>query len=144
MPVSTTFDALRAGIVTAIRGIAPTNTPGASSLWNRVDAREDVPSNDARNFFVELDVPTEAGEVFGGCLEHEAELRIWTSYGGLKPATAQVLAASDHHDLWTTLNRAAIDGLALVEKDGFEPESDDGRLWGAHIFTARFFLPLGL
>ncbi len=142
MSTTATFDDIRAGIVTAIRGITPTYPHYAGACWNHVKSQASVPSSDLRNYFVDLDVPLETGDVFGGCAEHTAELRVWTSYGGLSEAEQQVMVARDHQDLWRSLHRAAIDGAPKYEKAGFEGEADDGRLWGAHVFTVTLFLPL--
>lgn len=128
--------------MTAIHDIAPTYTPSGGELWRPVDKRDDVPSTGLRSFFVELRDIVEDGPVYGGCAPHTAELRVWTSYGGLPPAEQQVFVGRDQQDLWRSLHRAQIDGAPKFEKQPFEEENDDGRYWGAHVFTAHMFLPL--
>lgn len=142
MPIATTFAAARADIVTTIREWEPAYTPGSTARWRPVNQRNDVPSIGVRSFYVEMAAPTGTGEIYGGCELNECELRVWTSYGGLSDAEGQVYAGTDHQELWTALHRAEIDGVSKFDKLGFEPESDDGRLWGAHVFTAYIFLPL--
>lgn len=144
MPIATTIDAIRASIVTTIRGITPTYTPMSTDGWRYVDRKSEVPSTGLRTFFVELVDPIESGPVFGGCALHTADLLVWTSYGGLDPAEQQVLKVRDQSDLWRELHRAQIDGASKFEKQPFQTESEegDGRLWGAHAFTAYIFLPL--
>lgn len=144
MPLATTFDAIRSGIVDAIVGITPSYTPSSTDLWRQVYQQKDVPSVGLRSFFVDLGVPVEDGEVFGGCARHRAELRVWTSYGDMPPGEAQVFKARDHQDLWRALHRALIDGAPKFEKVGFESQSEDGRIWGAHVFEATLFLPIEL
>ena len=142
MPISTTFREARAAIVETIRGITPTHPHYSGALWNEVRSKDEVPSADLRNFYVELSDPEETGEIYGGCAEHEAELMIWTSYGSLSPNDQQDIRSDDKQDLWQQLHRAEIDGVSKFAKAGFEPETTDGRLWGAHVFTATLFLPL--
>ncbi|MGH1451192.1 MAG: hypothetical protein ACRBBM_17445 [Pseudomonadaceae bacterium] len=142
MPVATTYDALRASLITTIAGITPSYTPSSASLWCPVQAPKDVPSSDPRNFYVRLSTPVEDGEVYGGCLRHTAELEVITSYGGLSGAEQDVMTARDNQDLWRELHRAGLEGGPKFAKDGFNDESDDGRQWGAHVFTVTFFMPL--
>ncbi len=143
MPIATTFDQIRSAIVTAIRETLPTYEPRSSERWRPVDQKSDVPSTGLRSFFVELINIQEEGEVYGGCALHTADLNIWTSYTGLKPAEHQVLVARDQQDLWRALHRAEIAGAPKFTKSPFDFESDeDGRVWGSHSFTAYLFLPL--
>ena len=143
MPIATNIANIRAGIVTAIHGIAPSYEPRSSELWRPVDQIRDVPSSTLRSFFVDIQNIEEEGPVWGGCALHTAELRVWTSYLGLNPAEQQVVTLSDQQDLWRALHRAEIDGAPKFSKAPFEPENDeDGKYWGAHLLTAFLFLPL--
>lgn len=142
MPESITYDELRAGIVTAIVGITPSYAPSSGALWCPVQSRDDVPSHDLRNFYAKLSTPVETGEGYGGCLQHECTLEVYTSYGGLNETEQDVLTARDNQDLWRELHRANLDGAPIFTKDDFADESDDGRQWGAHVFNVQFFMPL--
>ena len=142
MPVATTYDALRAGLITTIAGIAPSYTPSSALRWCPVLAKGEVPSDTARNFYVQMSTPVEVGEGYGGCLQHETTLEVYTSYGGLSDAEQDVMTARDNQDLWRELHRAGLDGSPKFAKDGFNDEFDDGRQWGAHVFTVEFFMPL--
>jgi hypothetical protein len=142
MPIATTIDEIRSSIVATIRGINPTYTPTGSQGWRPVSSTQDVPSLGLRSYFVEIRDIVEDGEIYGECAGHTATLNIWTSYGGVSPADQQVLSARDQQDLWRELHRAQIDGAPKFEKQGFEESNEDGRQWGAHVFTAYLFLPL--
>lgn len=141
--ISTTFDLVRAGIMTAIVGVVPSYEPRSNDLWRPVQQKRDVPSEGLRSFFVELRDITEEGDVYGGCALHTANLSIWTSYQGLTPAEQQVLVGRDQQDLWRALHRAEIDGASKFTKSPFQEENDeDGHIWGAHSFVASIFLAL--
>lgn len=143
MPIATTYAAIRAGVVTAIKGTLPSYEPRSSERWRLVDQRRDVPSVGLRSFFVELKNVEPQGDVYGGCGLHRADLYVWTSYVGTTPTEAQVLIAEDQQDLWRSLHRAEITGAPKYTKAPFEYESEEmGRVWGAHLFIAEFFLPL--
>lgn len=142
MPIATTFADARAAIVTAIREWTPSYAPGSAATWRPVDQKDKVPSVGVRSYFIEMSAPVGTGEIYGGCELNECDLLVWTSYGGLSEAEGQVYAGTDHQELWTALHRAEIEGVSKFDKAGFEPETEDGRLWGAHVFTAYIFLPL--
>jgi hypothetical protein len=143
MPIATTIDAIRSSIVETIRGITPSYTPRSDERWRAVQQQKDVPSKGLRSFFVELRNLQEEGEIYGGCALHSADLHVWCSYIGLIPAEQQLFVHRDQQDLWQALHRAQIDGAPRFLKSPFEPENDeDGRLWGAHLFSTSFFLPL--
>ena len=143
MPIATTIDQIRAGIVTAIRETSPTYEPRSEERWRVVRQKSDVPSTGLRSFFVELTDIEEEGDIYGDCALHTATLNVWTSYVGLPPAEQQVMTARDQQDLWRSLHRAEIDGAPKFSKAPFDAENDeDGRYWGAHAFTAYLFLPL--
>lgn len=143
MPISTTIDVIRAGIVTAIRETVPSYEPRSEERWRPVSQKGDVPSTGLRSYFVELRDITEEGDVYGGCALHSADLYIWTSYVGLTSTEAQIFAGRDQQDLWRSLHRAQLDGAPRFTKQPFEPENEEeGRLWGAHLFSISLFLPL--
>ncbi|MEL6705035.1 MAG: hypothetical protein AAFP15_12215 [Bacteroidota bacterium] len=123
-------------------GISPAHAHRSGFGWNTVSGLDLVPTGDPRNFYVEVDIPTtDDGEVFGNCFEHTATLRVWASYGALDSNDAKDIIATDNHQLWQELNRAQIPGVPLFVKDGWEPESEEGRQWGAHVFTVTMYLP---
>lgn len=97
---------------------------------------------DARNYYVDLGTPLEDGVVYGGCLQHTADLRVVTSYGGLGPVDEQIMPSEDLQDLWSALHSAEIDGVPRFLKVEFERIGESGRLWGAHTFSVTLFLPL--
>lgn len=143
MPIATTFDAIRSSIVSTILAVEPSYTPRSDERWRYVQQRTDVPSCGLRTFFVDLRDLEEDGEIYGGCALHTAQLYVWTSYIGILPAEHQVFIGADQQDLWRALHRAEIDGAPKFAKAPFEFENeDDGRTWGAHVFTASLFLPL--
>lgn len=141
MSISTTHSAARAAIVTAIRGITPTYEHYQGACWNIVQSRDDVASQDLRNYFVELGMPIPEGEIYGGCELHTCDLMVYTSYGGLSPVDQQLVAAQDQQDLWDALHSANIPGVPKFDKGGFDAEGESGKLWGAHVLTAYIFLP---
>lgn len=140
----TTYDAMRAAIVSAVSGIDPSYTPGADSRWCAVHAPEDVASTSLRNFYVDIEVPAGTGDFFGGCERVAASVRIETSYGGLSRAEARTVAARDRQDLWSQLHRLGIDGTPVLDSQGFEENFEDGAQWGAHLFELEYFEPLNL
>lgn len=142
---STTPLAIRNDAIVQIKAIVPAHTRYRSTGYRYVRVRSDVPGPAIRNFAVELSrsAPVDGG-IYGHGIEHQFEMKVFTSYGHLSAEDDDSVISEDGRQMWITLQRRidpAVPGLisVLPSDTPWETESDeDGHVWGAHNFIVRY------
>ena len=142
---STTLDALRTALRSAIEGITIDTTRGSAQAWHWVESAKDIGAG-YRTFTVEIDgglsfLP-EGGMFSSDAISYATEMRTVVGYGGLQQHEFQVNINADARQIYQAINSANITGLELITPNGFDEDSDsvDGRRSGAHKFTIRYLL----
>lgn len=138
----TTPSVILADFVAAIKAIAPAETSQSSERFRFVRSREQAEGGGIRTFTLEID-PLGDGTVLGCGNDFNFTLRIVTSYKGLQRYDAQCLIQEDNRQLWQTLALRAgtLDGLRSVQwvEPGWQYEdSEDMKIWGAHLLRVRY------
>lgn len=142
MSTPTTPSAILTDFVAAIKAIAPAETQLSSERFRFVHSREQVEGAGIRTFTLEID-PSGDGPQTGCGNDFVFNLRVVTSYSGLKRYDAQCLLTEDNRQIWQTLalRAGSLTGLDAVrwQQPGFEYENQtDGEVWGSHVYAVRY------
>lgn len=146
MPIqTTTLQALRAAIDARVQAIVPDHTRTSSHRWRRVKAREEARGT-IRGYYLSIteQQPSPEGLFASGLATYQAKLRIWTGYHSLNEEQGEDARSSDNRQLWVALSNVSgvISGLFNVVRELWEDgdDAEDGKRWGAHVFTIIFLL----
>lgn len=144
----TTLAALRVALDARIHAITPDYGGQDDAYeWRRVKAQAEVVGTN-RGYYISIaeQAPYDEGLFATGVATYQAQMRIWTGYNEMNDERYEDCKSRDAVQLWVALTNipGGITGLYNVIRrpweDGTDPESTEGKRWGAHVFTLIYLL----
>lgn len=141
----TTTRGLRQLVTAMLQDLVPSEVERRDDRWYPLERRTDVSGGEIRRFFLSfVDTNDDASGVQSpDGIEVPTTMLVWTSYGSLADDEVEDLVSEDGRQIFHAMQLRGdpvFPGLVSTEWIGWDAEVDDqGRQWGAHAYTVRYF-----